>query len=209
MLLFIFDMDEVLYGYNWRIRMAGMTELTGLSLEQLRERWWHADGELAAEAGGFPTADAYLKAFNDAIGVEVAEADWVRVRGSAMEPWRDSIAAVERAAEIGRVTLLTNNGPLTGKHLPRIAPDLVPLFGDHLFTSSDYGARKPDPNVFLAVLDRYGVEPEDAFFTDDMRDNIAGARSVGITAHHFTTPSALFEAIESFAAERGITQGAG
>jgi FMN phosphatase YigB (HAD superfamily) len=208
MLLFIFDMDEVLYGYNWRRRMAGMTELTGLSLEQLRERWWHAGGELAAEAGAFPTPDAYLAAFNNAIGVEVSESDWVRVRGSAMEPWRDSIAAVRRAAEVGQVTLLTNNGPLTGKHLPQIAPALVPLFGNHLFTSSDYGARKPDPNVFLAVLDRYGVEAEDAFFADDMPDNVAGASSVGITAHHFTTPSALLEAIESFAAERGMTQGA-
>ena len=53
MLLFIFDMDEVLYGYDWQRRMAGMTELTGLSLEQLRERWWHEEGEMAAEAGGF------------------------------------------------------------------------------------------------------------------------------------------------------------
>ena len=82
MLLFIFDMDEVLYGYDWQQRMAGMTELTGLSLGQLRERWWHDEGEMAAEAGGFATADSYLAAFNDAIGVEVSEADWVTAGGS-------------------------------------------------------------------------------------------------------------------------------
>lgn len=203
MLLFIFDMDDVLYGYDWRVRMAGMTELTGLSLEQLQGKWWHEHGELAAEAGGFATAGEYLAAFNDAIGVEVLEADWVRIRGSAMQPWRKSIAAVRRAAEFGRVTLLTNNGPLTGKYLAQLAPELVPVFGgDHLFTSSDYGARKPEPEVFLGVLERYGVAANDTFFADDMRENIAGARSVGITAHHFTTATALLEAIEEFAAER-------
>jgi putative hydrolase of the HAD superfamily len=202
MLLFIFDMDDVLYGYDWQVRMAGMTELTGLSLEQLRERWWHEEGEIAAEAGGFADAGVYLAAFNEAIGVEVSEADWVRVRGGAMKPWRDSIAAVRRAAELGRVTLLTNNGPLTGKYLAQIAPELVGVFGDHLFTSSDYGARKPEPAVFRAVLDRYGIDAGHTFFADDMRENIDGARSVGITAHHFTDAPALLAAIEAFAAER-------
>ncbi|MCU1558656.1 MAG: hydrolase [Microbacteriaceae bacterium] len=202
MLLFIFDMEEVLYRYDWRVRMAGMTRLTGLSLQELRERWWNDDGEWAAEAGAFATADDYLDAFNAAIGVMVDEDDWVRVRGSAMTPWRESIAAVERAAELGQVTLLTNNGPLTSRHLRTLAPDLISVFGDHLFTSSDYGARKPEPEVFEAVLARYGVDAQDAFFADDMAVNIEGARSVGITAHHYSDPAAMLAAIEDFAADR-------
>ncbi|MEP6480904.1 MAG: hypothetical protein ABJA94_02740 [Rhodoglobus sp.] len=83
-LLFIFDMDDVLYDYDWRVRMAAMTELTGLSLEELRERWWHDDGEWRAEAGGFGSAEEYLSAFVEAIGTPVEEADWVRARGGAM-----------------------------------------------------------------------------------------------------------------------------
>jgi HAD superfamily hydrolase (TIGR01509 family) len=199
MLLFIFDMDDVLYDYDWRRRMAGMTGLTGLSLAELRERWWHDAGEWAAEAGEFDTADDYLAAFNAAVGVDVDESDWVRVRGEAMTPWQDSIAAVRRAAEFGRVTLLTNNGPLTSRHLRALAPELVPVFGDHLFTSSDYGARKPDPEVFEAVLARYGVPARDAFFADDLDLNVEGARAVGITAHLFTGAPALLAAIEDFA----------
>jgi HAD superfamily hydrolase (TIGR01509 family) len=202
MLLFIFDMDDVLYSYDWRVRMAGMTRLTGLSLQQLRERWWHDEGEWAAEAGAFATAEDYLEAFNAAIGVQVDEDDWVSVRGSAMTPWRESIAAVERAAELGQVTLLTNNGPLTARHLRTLAPELVPVFGDHLFTSSDYGARKPEPEVFEAVLTRYAVKPEDAFFADDLAINVSGARSVGITAHRFVNATGLLDAIEHFAASR-------
>ncbi|MCU1421966.1 MAG: hydrolase [Microbacteriaceae bacterium] len=201
-LLFIFDMDDVLYDYDWRVRMAGMTDLTGLSLEQLRERWWNDRGEWRAEAGGFADADEYLAAFSSALGVEIDEAEWVRIRGSAMTPWADSIAAVSRAAELGQVTLLTNNGPLASRHLATLAPDLVPVFGDHLFTSSDYGARKPDPQVFEAVLERYGVDAHDAFFADDLRINVEGARSVGITAHQFRDAASLLAAIEDFAATR-------
>ena len=201
-LLFIFDMDDVLYDYDWRVRMAGMTELTGLSLQELRERWWHDRGEWAAEAGYFESAQTYLAAFEGAMGMPIDEAEWVRVRGSAMTAWPQSLAAVRRASELGRVTLLTNNGPLVGKHLATLAPALVELFGEHLFTSSHYGARKPDPVVFERVLAAYDAAPEDAFFADDLQVNVAGAASVGITAHHFQSPAELLAAIEDFAAGR-------
>jgi FMN phosphatase YigB (HAD superfamily) len=201
-LLFIFDMDDVLYDYDYRHRMAGLTAITGHSLSELRRRWWHEEGEIAAEAGHYPDAEQYLAAFNSAIGVPVSENEWVRLRGSAMTPFPDSIAAVKRASELGQITLLTNNGPLTAKHLRSLAPELAPLFGDHLFTSSDYGARKPNATVFERVLARYGVAAENAFFADDLAVNVEGARQVGITAHRYVHASGLLHAIEEFAAAR-------
>lgn len=201
-LLFIFDMDDVLYDYNWRVRMAGMTELTGHSLAELRRRWWNETGEWVAEAGGFEDADHYLAAFCEAIGCEVSESDWVRIRAGAMTPWPASLEAVRRASELGTVTLLTNNGPLAHRHLRTLAPQLEELFGEHLFTSSHYGARKPDPVVFERVLKAYSTDASDAFFADDMEINVAGARSVGITSYHFGTSEGMHSAIEEFAASR-------
>jgi len=182
-LLFIFDMDDVLYDYDWRVRMAGMSELTGYTIAELRARWWHDTGEWAAEA--------------------IDEHEWVRIRAGAMTPFPDSLAAVRRASQLGQVTLLTNNGPLAAKHLRTLAPELVDLFGDHLFTSSDYGARKPDPAVFERVLESYGVEASRAFFADDLAINVEGAASVGITTYRFGTPDGMLAAIEEFARTRG------
>ena len=201
-LLFIFDMDDVLYDYDWRVRMAGMTQATGLPLDVMRRLWWHDEGEWAAEAGTPATGEEYLAAVNAALGTTLTEAEWVRIRASAMTPWPDSIAAVKRASELGQITLLTNNGALSQKHLATLAPELVELFGEHLKTSSYYGARKPNPVVFERVLEAYGTPASDAFFADDLAVNVAGAASVGITAHHFTTPAKLLEAIEEFAAAR-------
>lgn len=203
-LLFIFDMDDVLYDYDWRVRMAGMTRITGLSLDELRRRWWNDRGEWAAEAGVFTTPEEYLEAFSHAVGQRVDEEEWVRIRGEAMTAWPESLDAVRRASQLGQITLLTNNGALVSKHLRALAPELVELFGDHLYTSSDYGARKPDPVVFRRVLEAYGTAPDDAFFADDMRVNVEGAASIGITTYHFGTPHGLLEAIESFAERRRL-----
>ncbi len=201
-LLFVFDMDDVLYDYDWRIRMAGLTRLTGLDLPELRRRWWHDEGEWRAEAGGFADADAYHAALQQALGVPISVDDWVANRRGAMSVWPESLDAVARAAQLGRVSLLTNNGPLLEAHLPEIAPELVPLFGDDLYTSSRYGARKPDPKVFRGVLAAYDADPADVFFADDLAQNVAGAESVGITAHRFTGSAGLRDAVERFAAAR-------
>lgn len=201
-LLFIFDMDDVLYRYDWRVRMAAMTTMTGLSLAELRERWWNDSGEWAAEAGAFADGRDYLRAVERALGVGIDEDAWVRARAGAMTLIPGSIAAVERAAQLGRITLLTNNGVLAQEHLGSLAPDLVPLFGEHLLSSSHYGARKPDPRVFERVLAAYETDAADAFFADDLAVNVAGAASVGIRAHLFTTPGAMLAAVEEFAEAR-------
>jgi FMN phosphatase YigB (HAD superfamily) len=197
--LFVFDMDDVLFDYDWRVRMTGLAELTGLEFPELRRRWWHDDGEWAAEAGGFADADVYHAAFTRAIGRDIPVDEWLANRRSAMTPWPESLTAVERAAELGAVSLLTNNGPLVEAHLAELAPELVPLFGTELHTSSFYGARKPDPAVFENMLAHYGVPAHQVFFADDLEVNVEGARSVGIDAHRFTDATALLQAIELFA----------
>ncbi|NEM90467.1 HAD family hydrolase [Galbitalea soli] len=202
-LLFIFDMDDVLYRYDWRRRMAGMTDHLGLPFETLRELWWNHDGEGAAEAGRWATGEEYLAAFRARIGGDIDREDWLRIRGEAMTPDTAAIAAAARASQLGRVTLLTNNGPLVGENLATLAPALVPIFGEHLRASSHYGARKPDRVVYERVLERYAVEARDAFFADDMPINVTGAAELGITAHHFTGAAGLLAAVEAFAAARG------
>jgi len=203
--LFVFDMDDVLYDYDWRVRMRGLTQLTGYDIAELRQRWWHDDGEWAAEAGRFADADEYHAAFTTALGLPISVEDWIANRRSAMTPWPESLAAVERAAQLGSVSLLTNNGPLVEAHLAELAPELVPLFGAELHTSSFYGARKPDPTVFANMLTHYGVPAEQVFFADDMQVNVDGARSVGIDAHLFTDPASLNAAIERFAERAAAT----
>ena len=200
-LLFLFDMDDVLYDYDWRARMAGLTDITGHDLHELRRRWWVSGREWEAEAGEPATPDGYLAMVNESIGANIPREEWIRIRSHATHARPDALAAVARASELGRVALLTNNGILVHDALHEVAPELVPIMGrENMHATAAFGARKPDALVFERVLQHYSTDAADAFFTDDRPENIAGAESIGITGHLYRNAPGLFAAIESFAA---------
>jgi glucose-1-phosphatase len=201
-LLFIFDMDDVLYDYDWPARMAALTEITGHDLLELRRRWWLNGIEPSAEAGTPDTADVYLATVTAAIGAEISVEEWVSIRSRTTHARPAALDAVRRASELGRSVLLTNNGILMHDHLHTVAPELVSIMGrEHMHASAAFGARKPDPLVFARLLERYEVDPSRAFFTDDRVENVAGAQSIGITGHLYRDAPALLAAIEEFARE--------
>jgi 2-haloacid dehalogenase len=50
---------------------------------------------------------------------------------------------------------------------------------------------KPDPKIYELILSRYSIDPTEAIFIDDRKDNIAAAEEFGIQGFHFETPEKL------------------
>ena len=50
---------------------------------------------------------------------------------------------------------------------------------------------KPDPAIYRVLLERNGLEAGRCLFVDDSAKNVAGARAVGMAAHHFIGAGAL------------------
>jgi putative hydrolase of the HAD superfamily len=53
-----------------------------------------------------------------------------------------------------------------------------------VFVSCELGLRKPESEAFHRVTSAIGVDPEGVLFFDDTRENVDGAREVGMTAVH-------------------------
>lgn len=199
-MLFLFDMDDVLCDYDWRTRMAALTARTGHDLTELRRRWWLNGLEFAAEAGDPADADEYLAVVTAAIGADIPREEWVRIRAESTVARPEAVDAVRRAAEFGRVALLTNNSILIHEHLHEVASELAEVMGrEHLHASARFGARKPDPAVYARAMEHYGATAAQTFFTDDRPDNVAGAESLGITGHVYVHAAGLRAAIGAFA----------
>lgn len=60
-----------------------------------------------------------------------------------------------------------------------------------VITSTTAGVVKPDTAIYWLALERLGVEPQEAIFTDDLLNFTRAAAALGIHTHTFTTPAAF------------------
>lgn len=114
---------------------------------------------------------------------------------NAVEPWPDSLPALERLAARWPLASLTNGNA-------DLARTGVQAHFAHHVCSRDVGAAKPDPRIFLAAASRLGVAAHEVLHVgDDPALDVAGARRAGLRAawinrHGAAWPAALGEAPE-------------
>lgn len=66
------------------------------------------------------------------------------------------------------------------------------------YASNKIGFAKPDKRFFEIILEAEGVTPDQAFFTDDKKENCDAAAAVGINTVHFTTAEDLYKKWEIY-----------
>ena len=94
---------------------------------------------------------------------------------AGLGPDEAMIGAVQKARASGVVTgLITNSW---GLGIYDRAP--VDLF-DATVVSGDVGLHKPQPEIYHLACERLSIEPAQAVFVDDLRENVAGAEAVGM-----------------------------
>lgn len=62
---------------------------------------------------------------------------------------------------------------------------------DGIVVSGHEGIRKPAPEFYQLLLDRYDIKPEEALFIDDNLRNVLAATEMGIQSIHFTSSEKL------------------
>jgi len=109
-----------------------------------------------------------------------AEIDMIRAIPGAL----DLLSALRRNGL--KIALLSN--ATSGRYVTRVLRGLGwSGFFDPLLVSADLGIRKPHPDTFRAVLERWNLEPgEIAMIGDSLYHDVGGAQAVGIRTVHFT-----------------------
>lgn len=190
----LFDLGGVVIAIDFERVFENWATRSALPVEQIRARFAadtlylrHERGELDA-AGYFGHLRRLL--LLDASDAEIA-AGWNAVFVGQIEP---AVDAIRRARAGLPCFCFTNTNPTHQAVWSAEYPALPALF-DEIFVSSEIGMRKPERQAFETVARRMGVAPEGILFFDDMRQNIDGARSVGMQGVYVSTPQDIHEAL--------------
>jgi putative hydrolase of the HAD superfamily len=175
----VVDFGGVLTTSIWPA-FASFCEAEGLAPEAVRELF-RGDAEALAllrklETGELGDAE-FERRFGDLLGV--AEHDGLITRMFAdLRPDEAMIAAVRAARAAGVQTGLISNSWGLGIYDRLDSTDIF----DATVISGEVGLHKPQPEIYRLACERLGVEPGEAVFVDDLRENCAGAEGVGMTA---------------------------
>jgi putative hydrolase of the HAD superfamily len=158
---------------------ASFCEDEGLAPETVRELF-RGDTEALKLLRGLETGELSDPEFEASFGalLGVAEPEGLITRMFAdLRPEPSMIEAVRTARAGGLKTGLITNSWGMGIY-DRSPTDLF----DVAVISGEVGLHKPQPEIYLLACERLGVEPGEAVFVDDLRENCAGAEAVGMTA---------------------------
>ncbi|MFD6395837.1 HAD family hydrolase [Nocardia sp. NPDC060249] len=133
-------------------------------LGQATAEQWLAS--ITAALGGHPDAVQAVNAF-------AAVDFWVD------EQVRDLLAEVRTRVPL---VLVTNAMDDLDAHLTRMG---LTDFADTVISSAAVGIAKPDPRIYELAAEAAGAAPNRCVFIDDRPENVAAARSVGMTGIHY------------------------
>ena len=173
----IFDLGRVLVHYDHQQTVAATATLANVSVDTLQtllRTHTHATGvgDLDAEelhalicqhCGVTIDFAAFITAFAAGIGRD----EEALAYALSLQQRPDTTVAVMSNTNAAHVLWLD-------EHLPELREfDLVMM-------SNEVGLLKPDPAIFETALELLDVTPQQAIFIDDIAENVAAARALGI-----------------------------
>lgn len=188
--LVVFDVDQVLFRFTKRVRLANLVRLTGLPAARIQAAIWDSGFDDECDAG-VHDAEGCLRGTCERLGVQLSAEALMGARFAGMRPNNAVWRLVEQVGRVAQIATLSNNNALLKRELPRRFPQVAQHFGENLYFSSDFRIGKPHREVFQRLLEWLGQTPQRTLFVDDMAQYIAGARAAGLLTHHFTSARAL------------------
>jgi 2-haloacid dehalogenase len=115
---------------------------------------------------------------------------WIEMLGDAFEGTVEIFKELKDSGKY-RIYALTN---WSAETFP-MAQEKFEFLGwfDGIVVSGAEKMRKPAPEFYQILLDRYNVNPQESLFIDDNYRNILAAEKMGINCIHFTTSEKLRE----------------
>ncbi|MGW7686169.1 HAD family hydrolase [Kribbella sp. NPDC054772] len=114
--------------------------------------------------------------------IEAYDTGWLKMVGGVFE---ETAAVLTELQALGLPTYALTN--FSGEKW-EVAKDAFPILThfDGEVVSGVEQTTKPDEKIYRILIDRFGLDPAQTFYTDDMAYNVDAARAVGLDAEVFT-----------------------
>jgi glucose-1-phosphatase len=196
----IFDLGGVLIDLNMNLTVEALASICKWNEEEKQELKLNAEVFIKYERGEMDDA-GFRKAVREYLHVElhledeVIDAAWNKM---LLNFTQERIALLQALRKKYKLYLLSNTNQIHLNkvneilHLATGIHDLSSLF-DKAYYSHLMKARKPEPEIFLQVLQENNLKAEETLFIDDNEENIQSAARLNIGTLHVVANHTLLD----------------
>ncbi len=176
------DLGNVLVGFDHRIASRRILPYTRKPFEEVHRLFFDSPDTKAYEEGRLTSRQFYRRMVKK-IGLNgLSYGRFSHIWNEIFFANRPMVRLLKRLGRRYRLYLISNISKLHYDYIARMFPDHLAVF-DKVYLSYRIGARKPHPAIYRRALS--GIPKEAVLYTDDRRDLIAFARSIGIKSIRF------------------------
>lgn len=189
-----FDLGKVLVTFDWNIAIPRFAALNGGDDERIK-RFLANPFHDAFERDEF-SGDEFFRRGLELTGFQGTREQFEAYWNEIFHEIPSSARVLKKLAGQYPLYALSNTNPWHAAYLEATF-DWMKLFNKR-FYSFALKARKPDPRIYRAALERVGASPADVLFIDDRLENIESARELGFQTIHLTSPELLAPSLDKF-----------
>lgn len=176
--LAVFDVGGVL------VQLTGLPQLiewTGLTPDELRERWLGMEAVRSFESG-FLTWEKFAPQVLGELKIPLSVEEFrVEMQGWMNDLFPEVEPILQAVKRRHTVACLCNMNPV---QWPAVRDQLgIGALFEHQFVSYEIGLVKPDLSIYKHVREKLAVDPQRVVFFDDSQANVEGALKAGWSAH--------------------------
>ena len=195
----VFDYGEVISRSQAETDRAAILAAAGpVPADEFWERYWEYRDALDR---GTISVTGYWEQIASDLGAQWAAADIQSLWAADFRSWISvepgTVELLDQLHAGGtRLAVLSNAGYDFAGPL-RFSP--MARYFERVFISAELDELKPEPAIYLHVMDELGITPAQMVFIDNKSANTDAAAALGITVHHFIGVDDLAEFLRSLA----------
>ncbi|MEO9966822.1 MAG: HAD family phosphatase [Reichenbachiella sp.] len=193
----IFDLGGVIIDLDFMQTPKAFSQLTGWTAEDILKRYFEP-GLFQDYEKGLISDQALRAGINELFGTDLTDEQidsaWCAMLGDVP---RARLDFMNQLREDYKVAVLSNTNAI---HVAAFNQTIrqtsgessLEAFADEVYFSHEIKMRKPDLEIYHAVLESTGTPAEQCLFLDDTKANLEAAAQVGIQTLHIAEPNQIF-----------------
>ncbi len=195
----LFDFGNVICRIDQRRLVMGLSALSGKTPVEIYQRVAEGSAISRDYELGLLTSGEFLERISVLLGYHFETAAFIQAFNAIFTPIDSTFLLIRRLQPRYSLGLVSNTNAWHAEYTIRRCA-VYPLF-DAVSLSFEVKAFKPDPRLLENTLHKLGLRASECVFIDDLPENVAGARQMGMHGILYREHTALQASLKELGIE--------